>query len=197
MNTTAHSTNRSDTSQDVLIARLRALGDADPGADFADRVMARIPLHAPRTAPQSRIARLACWFVRPRTIRMSPLGGLAMAACVLLVMGLTLRGGMVKNDEPPQGLAPVKFVLAAPGAREVAVIGSFNGWNAAGWTMRNDAATGLWTLSAALPPGSHEYVFLVDGTTPVPDAAAAFSADDGFGSRNSVLLVKNSDASLL
>ena len=196
MNTT-RSTNRSDMSQDVLTSRLRALGDADPGADFADRVMARLPLHAPRTAPQSRIARLACWFVRPRAIRMSPLGGLAMAACVLLVMGLTLRGGMVKNGEAPQGLSPVKFVLAAPGAREVAVIGSFNRWNAAGWTMRNDAATGLWTLSAALPPGSHEYVFLVDGTTPVPDAAAAFSADDGFGSRNSVLLVKSSDASLL
>lgn len=197
MNTTAQSTNQNDTSEDVLTSRLRALGGADPGADFADRVMARIPLHAPRTAPQSRIARLACWFVRPRTIRMSPLGGLAMAACVLLVMGLTLRGGMDKNGEAPQGLSPVKFVLAAPGAHEVAVIGSFNGWNAAGWTMRNDAATGLWTLSAALPPGSHEYVFLVDGTTPVPDAAATFSADDGFGSRNSVLLVKNSDGSLL
>ena len=196
MNTT-RSTNRSDMSQDVLTSRLRDLGDADPGADFADRVMARIPLHAPRTAPQNRMARLACWFVSPRTIRMSPLGGLALAACLLLVMGLALRGGIINNDEAPQGLSPVKFVLAAPGAREVAVIGSFNGWNAAGWTMRNDAATGLWTLSAALPPGSHEYVFLVDGTTPVPDAAAAFSADDGFGSRNSVLLVKNSDGSLL
>ena len=197
MKKTVQSNNRSDTSQDVLTSRLRALGGADPGADFADRVMARLPLHAPRTAPQSQIARLACWVVRPRTISMSPLGGLAMAACLLLVMGLALRVGIVKNGAAPQGLSPVKFVLAAPGAREVAVIGSFNGWNAAGWTMRNDAATGLWTLSAALPPGSHEYVFLVDGTTPVPDAAAAFSADDGFGSRNSVLLVKSSDASLL
>jgi 1,4-alpha-glucan branching enzyme len=97
----------------------------------------------------------------------------------------------------PEGLSPVKFVLAAPGASEVAVIGSFNGWNAAGWTMRRDTASGLWTLKAALPPGSHEYVFLIDGATTVTDAAAALSADDGFGSRNSVLLVKNGDGSLL
>ena len=197
---------KTDTTHDRdvherLKAGLRALGQAEPGPDFAARVMERVGSRAPLPRPRTRLGSVVTWLVQPRTLRVSPLGGLAAAACLLLALGLAFRsgtgGGLGGVTDAPQGLTPVTFVLAAPGAREVAVIGSFNGWNAAGWTMRHDGATGLWTLSAALPPGSHEYVFLVDGTTPVPDAAAALSADDGFGSRNSVLLVKHGDGSVL
>jgi 1,4-alpha-glucan branching enzyme len=98
----------------------------------------------------------------------------------------------------PEGLSPVKFVLAAPGASEVAVIGSFNGWNAAGWTMRRDTASGLWTLKAALPPGSHEYVFPHrrghdrDRRRRGPERRRRVRQP-----HNSVLLVKNGDGSLL
>jgi hypothetical protein len=157
--------------------------------------MKRIGTRSP--APVRSWERMAAWLLRPRTIRISPLSGLAAAACLMLALGLVFRGGISDTSATPEGLSPVTFVLAAPGATEVAVIGSFNDWNAAGWNMSRDSATGLWTLATALPAGSHEYVFLVDGATPVPDASAALSADDGFGSRNSILLVKNGDGSLL
>lgn len=187
-----------DASNDELASGLRRLGAMDPGPDFAARVMDRIGAAAPLPGPKRRMARVIGWLTEPRTIRVSPLGGLAAAACLLLALGLffTINPG-TGSGRTPAGLSPVTFVLAAPSAREVAVIGSFNGWKTAGWTMRNDPATGLWTLTTALPPGSHEYVFLVDGTTPVTDAAAALSVDDGFGSRNSVLLVKNGDGAAL
>lgn len=189
---------RTDASNDELASGLRRLGAMDPGEDFAARVMDRIDSATPLPGPKRRMARVIAWFAEPRTIRVSPLGGLAAAACLLLALGLFFNhDAVIGNSRTPAGLSPVTFVLAAPSAREVAVIGSFNGWNAAGWTMRNDPATGLWTLTTALPPGSHEYVFLVDGTTPVTDAAAALSVDDGFGSRNSVLLVKNGDGTAL
>lgn len=191
------SENRNDTSNDRLVMELRSLGGMEPGDDFTARVMGRIGSGTPRRAADSPARRLVRWLVSPRTVRMSPLGGLAAAACLLLVLGLAARIGGVMDRGAPEGLSPVKFVLAAPGASEVAVIGSFNGWNAAGWNMRRDKASGLWTLSTALPAGSHEYVFLIDGATTMPDAAAALSADDGFGSRNSILLVKNGDCSLL
>lgn len=190
--------NRHEASPEELTVRLRGLAAMEPGKDFADRVMNRIGSAAPLPKPENRILRLTEWLTRPRNVRISPLGGLAAAACLLLALGLFFRQGFESGgSRTPAGLSPVTFVLAAPAAKEVAVIGSFNGWNAAGWTMRHDPASGLWTLSTALPPGSHEYVFLVDGTTPVADAAAALSVDDGFGSRNSVLLVKSGDGTAL
>jgi hypothetical protein len=196
MRHTIHDDKR-ENSDDNLKSALRALGKADPGPDFTDRVMARIESRAKDTGPDARIKRLARWLLAPRVIHISPLGTLATAAGLLIVMSLAFRTGTVDTIATPQGLSPVTFVLTAPSAREVAVIGSFNGWNAAGWSMQRDKATGVWTLSAALPPGSHEYVFLVDKATPLPDAAAPFSADDGFGSRNSILMVKSSDDSIL
>lgn len=187
-----------DTTKDELASGLRRLGAMDPGPDFAARVMDRIGAAAPQAGQKRRMARVVGWLTEPRTIRISPLGGLAAAACLLLAQGLFFGQGFDGDGRrTPAGLSPVTFVLAAPSAREVAVIGSFNGWKTAGWTMRNDPATGLWTLTTALPPGSHEYVFLVDGTTPVTDAAAALSVDDGFGSRNSVLLVRSGDGTAL
>lgn len=186
-----------NTSRDRLASGLRGLDGMDPGADFASRVMERIGSAAPLATPRRRPERVLDWFIRPRTLRVSPLAGLAAAACLLLVMGLFFRQGGDPGNRVPAGLSPVTFVLAAPSAREVAVIGSFNGWNAAGWTMTRDPSRGLWTLSSALPPGSHEYVFLIDGTTPVADAMAALNVDDGFGGRNSVLLVKSGHGSIL
>jgi hypothetical protein len=41
----------------------------------------------------------------------------------------------------------------------------------------------------ALPPGLHHYVFVIDGAEWRPDPNAASQVDDGFGQRNSVLLV--------
>jgi hypothetical protein len=188
---------QSNTSRDRLASGLQGLGGMDPGADFASRVMERIDSAPPLSTPRQRAERVFNWFIRPRTLRVSPLAGLAAAACLLLVMSLLFRQGDDPGNRVPAGLSPVTFVLAAPSAREVAVIGSFNGWNAAGWTMTRDPSQGLWTLSSALPPGSHEYVFLIDGTTPVADTMAALNVDDGFGGRNSVLLVKSGHGSIL
>ena len=189
---------KNDAPHEDLASRLRALGAMDPGADFAGRVMDRIGTAAPLPEPRSRTRRVLSWLVRPRTVRVSPLGGLAAAACLLLALAFVLgRDPANLARQAPEGLSPVTFVLAAPSARDVAVIGSFNGWKPAGWSMRHDPATGLWTLSTALPTGAHEYVFLIDGTTPVADASAALSADDGFGGRNSVLLVKGGHGTAL
>jgi len=41
-------------------------------------------------------------------------------------------------------------------------------------------------VTLSLPPGQHQYAFVVDGTRWVPDPTAP-AIDDGFGRRNSVL----------
>ena len=91
-----------------------------------------------------------------------------------------------------QTAVPVVFSLRLPGARSVAVIGTFNEWHPQGYEMqalRNGDQT--WTLMLPLPNGRYEYAFLVDGKEIIPDPRAPFYQDDGFGNRNAVLIVGN------
>jgi anti-sigma factor RsiW len=46
----------------------------------------------------------------------------------------------------------VRFVLKAPGARSVSVVGDFNGWSAKTHSMRDEDGDGIWTLTVNLRP---------------------------------------------
>ena len=50
----------------------------------------------------------------------------------------------------------------APKAQAVFVAGSFNEWSTTGTPLRREA-NGHWAVRLALPPGHHEFKFLVDG----------------------------------
>jgi len=82
----------------------------------------------------------------------------------------------------------VRFVLYAPGAKRVAVAGTFNQWDQNAAPLVRLGAGGIWTITLALPQGQHQYAFVVDGERWVPDPAAP-GIDDGFGRRNSVVAV--------
>ena len=84
----------------------------------------------------------------------------------------------------------VKFVLIAPQAAQVALVGDFNGWNTTATPMSSRDADGQWTVFVALQPGRHVYSFLVDGSHFVADPSAPIAPDDGFGHRNSIVLVR-------
>ena len=85
---------------------------------------------------------------------------------------------------------PVVFTLKVPGASSVAVIGTFNEWNAKGFEMKGDKERGVWSITLSLPQGRHEYAFLVDGNKVISDPQAVFYEEDGFGSQNSVLVLR-------
>ena len=84
----------------------------------------------------------------------------------------------------------VQFVLAAPTASRVTLVGDFNDWDTGATPMRFDRATGRWTVSVPLPSGRHVYAFVVDGDQWTPDPVAPRAANDGFGTPNSVLVVE-------
>jgi len=88
--------------------------------------------------------------------------------------------------------AQVKFVLFAPGASQVTVVGDFNRWSPTAHPMQRTQTGGTWTITVPLGAGRHEYSFVVDGKHWMPDPAAPLAADDGFGVANSVLLVSGS-----
>jgi 1,4-alpha-glucan branching enzyme len=104
-------------------------------------------------------------------------------------------------DQPSAGVAPqlpvsdtvVRFVLVAPQAETVSLVGDFNGWDATRTPMTQAPSNGVWTVTLPLSVGRHVYSFLVDGKLSV-DPNAPLAPDDGFGHANSVKIVRKGAA---
>jgi len=81
----------------------------------------------------------------------------------------------------------VRFVLADANAHTVSLVGDFNEWEKRA-TPLSSPKPGVWTAQVALPPGRHEYAYVVDGERWVADPAADHVADD-FDTPSSVVTV--------
>lgn len=82
----------------------------------------------------------------------------------------------------------IEFTLMAPEAKEVFLVGDFNGWQVEGFKMRK-SKDGLCQKKVQLKPGRYEYLFLVDGnwwTDPQHDARCC----NPFGLENSVIHIQ-------
>lgn len=134
--------------------------------------------------------RAAEWAVRPRSIRVSPLAGLAAAAALALLIVWPSSGARVVAPDVARGgtIIYVQFMVEAPGARSVSLAGDFTGW-APQVSLEDPEDDGVWTGRVALQPGVHEYMFVVDGTRWITDPRAQRYAEDGFGNRNAVLVI--------
>ena len=167
-----------------------------------ERVMAVVRRHA-----ASRTRRAWHWLTTPRDVelrlRLRPAvwaGALALAAGVALLLlarapGTTPVPASVARSGAHDSVF-VRFVLYAPGARHVAVAGTFNQWNLNAAPLARAGTSGVWTTTLALPVGQHQYAFVVDGERWVADPAAP-AIDDGFGRRNSMVAVTSRGAHTL
>lgn len=59
-------------------------------------------------------------------------------------------------------MARIKFRFKNTAAKAVAVAGDFNGWSVSAHPMKR-GRNNVWTLEVELPPGHHEYKFIVNG----------------------------------
>jgi 1,4-alpha-glucan branching enzyme len=78
-------------------------------------------------------------------------------------------------------------VKAEPGSK-VFVAGSFNQWNTQRHPLRDGAGTGLFTTSLTLPPGLHEYKFIINGDWQV-DPDCRRWVQNRYGTLNNVIAV--------
>lgn len=134
----------------------------------------------------------------PRTIRVRPaVGAVALAAAAALVLlarpeASEPAGPALPMAEPvaatPEGVL-TRFSFVAPAASHVAVTGDFLNWDLDGVPMTDPRGNGVWVAQLRLAPGLHHYAFVIDGRQWLPDPNALSQVDDGFGQRNSVLLV--------
>lgn len=188
-----------DESDERFAARFSAPLKApeDLGATFEERVMSAVYLAA-RERPAGHADR-GGWWMKPFTVRplMAIVGALAVAViAVLATLSFTTRvpAQPTVAQVPPaaaETVHVVRFVLNAPGATAVSVVGDFNAW-AAGATPLEDAnGAGAWSVSLPLAAGRHEYAFIVHGANGdqwVADPSVTSVADE-FGTASSVLHV--------
>ena len=108
-----------------------------------------------------------------------------------------------KRLSPPHRIENgILFQYDAPSARQVNLAGNFpdNEWLKYGNqfdVMRDDgkngdrvSGDGIWSIVKLLSPGRYEYKFVVDRNSWIVDPNALETADDGYGGKNSVLIVK-------
>ena len=82
----------------------------------------------------------------------------------------------------------VRFALSAEPGSQVFVAGTFNNWNAIANPLKDNPDSGHFKAALRVPPGKHEYRFVVNGVWAM-DPTCADWAPNGYGSLNSVLHV--------
>jgi hypothetical protein len=177
-------------------------------ARFDDRVMAALE---PAVIPIGERRATPSWYRRSLAFPAS-LGGLAAAAALGAIAAI---GVMATRDsgepqvvtavvdtplvpvsnttaEPGVLLRETQFIMVAPAAQSVSVVGHFNDWDLSATPMVYDSVHGAWSVTVPLPPGRHEFQYVIDGKQRVNDPTLPQVSSD-FGSPNSVITIYPKD----
>jgi len=99
-----------------------------------------------------------------------------------------MSGEKRKKAGVPAKAKEVQFEFSAAPGSHVFVAGTFNDWNPAMNPMKDNPDSGHYKVSLKLPPGRHEYRFIVDGVWS-SDPNCPESVVNEFGAANSVIQV--------
>ncbi len=171
---------------EVIVQELRRPVTVDESFDR------RVMVHVRRTYAKRRRRGVTGLIASASRLTHHPAWAAALAAGVVAIATM----GVMRGRQRPVALSmshePIQFVLVAPSARSVAVVGDFNDWGL------NDSALvavnheGVWSVTAPVPTGVHRYAYVVNGKDWVADPSAPRSTGDDFGMPSSVLVVEES-----
>ena len=117
--------------------------------------------------------------------------GLVVLGTIILVGSVgCAKVKMVKPESPKSLAGVVRFTILAPGAKQVHLVGSFNGWGKDALPMKIMDSSGLWLVDVPLKEGEHTFMYLIDGTRWITPPLAEDFATDGFGQANGVVIVR-------
>ncbi len=165
-------------------------------ADFTQNIIAKIS--------QEKIQIQSSWMDHLKKQVSIPqfsfrLAGAAAVATVFVFLAFTFLfnfpglPGQPGEKEATAHQVEVTFTISGINANQIAVAGDFNGWNTSANQLEDPDGDGIWTGKMYLKPGRYEYMLVVDDGKWVTDPNAKVYADDGFGSKNAVLFINNSD----
>lgn len=167
---------------------------------FEQRLMEKVRLEASLYQSAPSTTRSASWWRTERVVRVSPLRGLAVAAGLAGIIALSTLADNASPSQSTAAAAPapvavrsdtvhmVRFVFVDSRASTVELVGDFNAWTKGVTRLERSAAPGVWSASVALPPGRHEYAFIINGTRWIADPLAPTTSDD-FGIESAVIHV--------
>ncbi|RLE38692.1 hypothetical protein DRJ12_01230 [Candidatus Acetothermia bacterium] len=130
------------------------------------RITSELEGRLPRLRPSDWLRQL---LAPTRAGRIGQLAVIGATAAAFLVLGIFLAHEIIPVLGPER-LSPslsasanreVLFVVPALDAKQVAVVGDFNGWEAT--PLSDDNHDGIWTANIPLSPGRYEYAFIIDG----------------------------------
>lgn len=195
-------------SLELLQGDLQSL-NVEPEVGLTDKIMRSLP-ERPGPVPFYK------WILRPVRLPAWAMGALAvllMAGTFYLgrlgapVPAVDPTPVAVKAPAPAQESRPVattvattvaacptpqvmvRFLIKAPGAKQVSLAGDFNEWSVEQTLMSDDDDNGVWTVTVPLQPGRYQYKFLVDGEKWLVEPDAPAYQSDGFGGKNSLLVI--------
>ena len=161
------------------LAPIQQLGSIDVAPEVLRRV-------APGPV-RSALGAVIDWLWSPRTVSLSVRPAFAMAGALAAAAVVSIS---VLESAPAAGSNParmiVQFRLGDPEAREVTLVGDFNGWRPE--HRLHQISAGVWSVDVALEPGVYSYVFVIDGETWRLDPLAP-QVTDGFGGASSRVAV--------
>jgi hypothetical protein len=170
-----------------------------PLADAADALRRPVVVRDEwRTALLDEVARDArparsVWMVRPAVAIAAGFALLITGAGAALLIARPHAPLPADTTSTAATRSPVtvRFVYVGTDAREVSLVGDFNGWDPRAVQLRRLADGRTWIAEVPLSAGRYAYAFMVDGRL-VADPTAARTPDDDFGAANSVLMVRGS-----
>jgi hypothetical protein len=189
-----------DKDEDAFVERIaKALRTVErAGAAFDERTMSAV-----YAAAREAKAATKSWWTRERTIHVTPLATLALAASLAAVVvgGSYLLSARDRAEQrnrdalaTPDTVHIVRFVLVNPAADRVALIGAFNHWDKHANALRQADGSGIWTADVPLPRGRYEYAFVVydeNGEHWLTDPVSP-TVHDEFGTETSIISVGSS-----
>ena len=155
---------------------------------FERRVMVRVRrLHGERRRHRG-------WLGAAAAIVHRPAWAAALAASVMAIAtaGILKVRPRAEHVVTVAGSELVPFVLVAPTAKSVAVVGDFNNWGYGDTALVLTNHQGVWSATASVPAGVHRYAFVVNGKTWMTDPTAPRASGDDYGMPSSALVVEDS-----
>jgi Glycogen recognition site of AMP-activated protein kinase len=168
-------------SADAAAVRDAAIRADRPWGAVGGWLRSRIPLAA--AAGLALAAGLAGYAIRGGGDTSTPLSSRVAGESMAVAVALPAPGA---SDAP----VPTQFVLEAPRASRVSLVGEFNAWDPGITPLTRVGPRGIWTVTVSLPPGRHTYAFMVDDTVWTLDPRAPAAQDPDFGTPSSVVLIR-------
>ncbi|MBI4649842.1 zf-HC2 domain-containing protein [Candidatus Desantisbacteria bacterium] len=179
---------------------LHSLPKLIPPSDFSNKVMQALPQKSPGIGLGEKIHEI---FMSPVSLRLNA------ALITILLFFLALRPNREVVINKTTAIAPetnstntmdlslgsqivnTKFYLSLPlntPIQSVSVVGDFNDWNVNTFKLKYKS-DGIWEGTFPVRPGKHEYMFVINGEKWIPDPKAREYKEDGFGGKNSILVL--------